>query len=76
MIRFGGSPYANQIPQMVVTVVQIIMAYRIAGVGCAASNITMTSVRIVSPIIETPSRMPEANATTAVTDRIVGRIAP
>ena len=28
----------------------------------------ITSVRIVSPIIETPSRMPDATATTAVTD--------
>ena len=36
----------------------------------------MTSVRMVSPIIETPSRMPEAKATTAVTAMTVGRIAP
>ena len=36
----------------------------------------ITSVRIVSPIIETPSRMPEAKATTAVTAMTVGRIAP
>ena len=36
----------------------------------------ITSVRIVSPIIETPSRMPETKATTAVTDTTVGRIAP
>ena len=36
----------------------------------------ITSVRIVSPIIDTPSRMPDANATTAVTAITVGRIAP
>ena len=36
----------------------------------------MTSVRMVSPIIETPSRMPDAKATTAVTDMTVGRITP
>ena len=36
----------------------------------------ITSVRIVSPIIDTPSRMPDANATTAVTAMTVGRIAP
>ena len=36
----------------------------------------MTSVRIVSPIIDTPSRMPDAKATTAVTEMTVGRITP
>ena len=36
----------------------------------------ITSVRIVSPIIETPSRIPETKATTAVTDTTVGRMAP
>ncbi len=36
----------------------------------------MTSVRIVSPIIDTPSRMPDATATTAVTAMTVGRITP
>ena len=36
----------------------------------------MTSVRIVRPIIDTPSRMPDARATTAVTAMTVGRIAP
>jgi hypothetical protein len=36
----------------------------------------MTSVRIVSPIIETPPRTPDTNATTAVTAITVGRIRP
>ena len=36
----------------------------------------MTNVRMVRPIIDTPSRMPEANATTAVTEITVGNIAP
>ena len=36
----------------------------------------MTSVRIVRPIIETPSRIPDAKATTAVTEMTVGRIMP
>ena len=76
MIRFGGSPYASQTPQTVVTVVQIMTANRMARLGAAASIRMMTSVRIVSPIIDTPSRMPEANATTAVTETTVGRIAP
>ena len=58
MIRFGGSPYASHTPQTVVTVVQIITAWRIAAFGAAASIRMMTSVRIVSPIIDTPSRMP------------------
>ena len=31
---------------------------------------------MVSPIIETPSKMPEATATTAVTDMMVGSTAP
>ena len=76
MIRFGGSPYASQTPQTVVTVVQIITACRMASFGAAASIRMITSVRIVSPIIDTPSRMPDANATTAVTAMTVGRMAP
>ena len=76
MIRFGGSPYASQMPQIVVTAVQTITAYRTAAAGAAASIMMMTSVRIVSPIIETPSRMPDAKATTAVTEMTVGRIMP
>ena len=76
MIRFGGSPYASQTPQTVVTVVQIMTACRMAAFGAAASIRMMTSVRMVRPIIETPSRMPEEKATTAVTAITVGRIAP
>ncbi len=76
MIRFGGSPYASQTPQIVVTAVQTMTAYRTAAAGAAASIMMMTSVRIVSPIIETPSRMPDATATTAVTEMTVGRIMP
>ena len=44
--------------------------------GAAASVMMMTSVRIVSPIIETPSRMPDATATTAVTEMTVGQDQP
>ena len=59
-----------------VTAVHTITAYRTAALGAAASIRMMTSVRIVSPIIETPPRMPEANATTAVTEMTVGMIMP
>ena len=76
MMRFGGSPYANQIPQIVVTAVHTMTAYRMAADGAAASIMMMTSVRIVSPIIETPSSTPEAKATAAVTAMTVGRIRP
>jgi hypothetical protein len=61
----GGSPYASHTPQTVVTVGQIMTAWRIAAFGAAASIKMMTSVRIGRPIIDTPSRMPDAKATTA-----------
>jgi hypothetical protein len=61
---------------MVVTVVQIMTARRTALFGAAASIRMITRVRMVRPIIDTPSRMPDENATTAVTAITVGRIAP
>ena len=76
MIRFGGSPYASQTPQIVVTAVQTITAYRTEAVGAAASTRMITSVRIVRPIIDTPSRTPDMTATTRVMAITVGRIAP
>ena len=58
---------------MVVTAVQTITAYRTASRGAAASIMMMTSVRMVRPIVDTPSRIPEATATTAVTETTVGK---
>jgi len=49
---------------------------RIADVGAAARRRMITSVRMVSPIMETPSKIPDATATKAVTEITVGIIAP
>ena len=72
MIRFGGSPYAEKTPQMVVMAVQRMIEVRIAATGAAASIRMMTSVRMVRPIIDTPPRMPDVTATAAVTATTVG----
>ena len=77
MIRLGGSPYASHTPQIVVTVVQIITAYTTTRRGSGRQH---------QDDHERPDRQADhrdavenardANATTAVTEITVGRMAP